>query len=139
MKYAKAEPGDKIAFTYATRGGVLGELMEGTADTARRNRLRYWGGMGTTHAAIETVPMDAVTHLRRIEPERIVAGARFAHHKKGTIYEVLVVTNRRSDDAERFPVEVVYFEADDPAARAKPFSKSVNRFLATMIPLEHTA
>ncbi len=131
MKYTKAEPGDKIAFTYYDKG-TLGEMMrpdEGTAEP----HLRFWSA---SFKKVEKVSAQHIAHLRRSEPERIVAGAHFVHHKKGTVYEVLTVTNRRSDNHDRFPVNVVFFEADNPAARADPFAKSFDRFLATMIPLE---
>lgn len=75
-------------------------------------------------------------HLRVIYPSlaRLRVGQRVRHHRKGTIYVITSLLNRRSTDPARFPPEVAYVEeGGDPA---ESWCKPVDRFFATMLPVD---
>lgn len=75
-------------------------------------------------------------YLRVIDPSlsRLRVGQRVRHHRKGTIYVITALLNRRGPDTSHFPHVVAYVEEGGDPAEA--WCKPVDRFFATMLPVD---
>lgn len=129
---------DTHEMKYAARRG-----RKGTAEDAERDREKanWWGLMGSHALGLNEDPRcnreNYVPYAYPDDPEassapseapsdpaqphiEVHAGQFWHHPKRGSTYQILVVTNRKADDPVKFPVTAVYANTETHAIFSRP-------------------
>jgi hypothetical protein len=129
---------DTHEMKYAARRG-----RKGTAEDAERDREKanWWGQMGFHALGLEADPRcnreNYVPYAYPVDPEAssasspapadasahhiaVRAGQFWRHPKRGSTYEILVVTNRTADDPVKFPITAVYINTETRDVFSRP-------------------
>lgn len=116
---------------------------KGTAEDAERDRKKaHWWGLMGCHAIglcddpradrpnfvpyaypddpeASSAPSEAAIDPAKLRIE-VHAGQFWYHPKRGSTYQILVVTNRKADDPVKFPITAVYANTETHAIFSRP-------------------
>lgn len=55
-------------------------------------------------------------------------GKLFKHYKKGTVYQLVMITNLESTDQDKFPTTAVYKDVNTEIVWSRPLEEFINNF-----------